>query len=155
MQSYCIEWTSSIAFGLSTSEWNCSLPKSKILGIPFNSLSFACLITLVMQFRNARKIDFPTSEADKASIQGKKINFKSNGYESKKTYKGARRAVWHLPFPLFPLDRQCEMHEKPLLWQGCIVGTLWWLYLQRDKRTEYLWTSKIVLIWQTDWLRLS
>jgi len=63
------------------------------LGIPFNSLSFACLITLVMQFRNARKIKFPTSEADKASIKGKKIKFNSNGYESKKTDKRTRQAV--------------------------------------------------------------
>ena len=70
-----------------------SLPKSQMLGIPVCALSFACLIGLLMQSVNARKIDFPTSEADKASIQGKKINFKSNGYESKKTYKGARRAV--------------------------------------------------------------
>jgi hypothetical protein len=70
-----------------------SLPKSQMLGIPVCALSFACLITLSMQSVNARKIDFPTSEADKASIQGEKINFKSNGYESKKTDNGTRQAV--------------------------------------------------------------
>jgi hypothetical protein len=46
-----------------------------------------------MQFRNARKIKFPTSEADKASIKGKKIKFNSKGYESKKTDKRPRQAV--------------------------------------------------------------
>ena len=72
---------------------NGSLPKSQILGIPFSVLPFACLIGLHVQSVNARKIDFPTSEADKASIKGKKINFNLHGYESKKTDKGARQAV--------------------------------------------------------------
>ena len=36
---------------------------------------------------------FPTSEADKASIKGKKIKFNSNGYECKKTDKRTRQTV--------------------------------------------------------------
>ena len=137
LQSYCTDRTASTALLMSSPQKG-SLPKSQILGIPVCALPFACLIGLLMQSVNARKIDFPTSEADKASIQGKKINFNSNGYESKKTDKGARRAVGHQPFPEFPQDWQRKRYEKPLLRQGSPVSSLWQLHLQCDKQTEYL-----------------
>ena len=92
LQSYCIDRTASNALLMSSPQKD-SLPKSQILGIPFSVLPFTCLIGLCMQSVNARKIKFPTSEADKASIKGKKIKFNSNGYESKKTDKRTRQAV--------------------------------------------------------------
>lgn len=49
LQSYCAVRTASTAW-LMASVWNCSLPKSQILGIPFHALPFACLIAHKTQF---------------------------------------------------------------------------------------------------------
>lgn len=81
-----------------------------------------------MEFRT--KNGFPDQEAQRSFTRGKRIETqKRNDYASKKNDNRARYGGWTKPFPKLPQDRECERHEKALLWQQVPVSTLWELHI--------------------------
>ena len=135
VQRYCGLEKRQVTLMLSVGELDGSLPQIfsylQNWGIPSALSDLTLALFSLLSARNFRtKNGFPDQEAQRSFTRGKRIETqKRNDYASKKNDNRARYGGWTKPFPKLPQDRECERHEKALLWQQVPVSTLWELHI--------------------------